>query len=812
MEMTLRARVVATCFALLAAVMPAAAAQTPAGADLALRLSGPAGTPLVGDVFNVDLTVTNLGPASAEQTLLSSYLPPELELRSVVASDPSASCAEDGGGPETKPQPAPAGGGGSTGGSTGGTSPRYYGGGVSCDLGTLQSGATSAVQLTLQRTGAREVFAGASAGSSVEDPNYENNYKDLFFEADRSDPADVGVTVTGPRAPAVGATFRYTVTVINKGPSAAQNVVMTDSGSGVRLDAFSSSDPTDSCDKTFEDPSYGYFELRCELGTIAAGAAATVTLTTERTSAWEIYNSAFVSTSNFDENYDNDYGQHTIAADPSVTSDLAIRAKGPAQTPLVGETFKIVFTATNSGPSQAGDVWVSDYLPDGLEFVSVEPADKCGYNSNERYPYAEGPASAPAGKQGDAYYPISSNGVYCGLGILASGSSATIELTLKRTKARELWNSAWVSSSNYDPSYENNYAELQLEPDRSNPADLRTSISAPDNPPVGSDFDIVMSVENRGPSEASEVSLGTYLPWGLDFRSVAPEACTFSDGGGPEPLAAEGTSPSYYGGNEVLCDFGSVPAGETRAATLSVTRTTEYEIWASVWASGASYDEDFENDYASILIQGEPYPGACPAGGGSLEGTKGSDSIVIGDCGTETKAGDDSVEAAPSSSGGNQLISTGRGSDHISIVLNSSSEERRRIVVEAGRGRDTITLTTAPGAGNATVIMKGNGGADHVILDLAEGAKGLRIVARGNDGNDVFQGGSKGASGGLIPGVRAYGGEGSDVLEGGDGNDLLWGGPGTDRLFGGPGDDELDGGRGRDECRGGPGRDRTHRC
>jgi len=802
MYMTRRVPFVATCLAVLMTLVPVASAQTAGGADLRLAVQGPASTPLVGDIFDVTFTVANAGPSAADQTFLSNYLPAELELRSAVPSDPASTCTKDAGYPEAQPAK----------GSTGsGSSPGYYGGGLNCDLGTLQPGAQSTVKLTLQRVGARETFVSASVSSAVEDPTYENNYKDLFLTADRSNPADVGVSIAGPKSPDVGATFEYTVTVTNHGPSRADNVQVTHSSGGTRLNSFASSDPTDTCSKTYDDPS-GYFELRCELGSLGAGSSTKITLSAERASAWEIYNSAFVTTANLDENYENDYGQHVIAADPSVTSDLTIKATPLSRTPLVGETFKMMFTVSNRGPSQAGDVWVSDYLTDGLEFVSVAPADKCSFNSSERYPYADGPTAAPAGKSGDSYYPVSPDGLYCQLGALPSGASATIEMTVTRTKARELWNSAWVSSSNHDPMYENNYSELQLAPDKTNPADLAASVSAPANPPVGSSFDLTMSVTNEGPSDANGVELRTYLPYGLDFEAVTPEACAVSEDAGPQPLAREDSRPAYYGNREVTCDFGTVPVGETRTATVSVTRATEYEIWASAWTSGANYDENYDNDYASLRIDGEPYPGACPADGGGIEGTKGSDTIVIGDCAINTKAGNDSVEAAPSSEGGARTIRTGRGSDEISILLQTSSATRRRIVVEAGRGRDTIRLTAVPGAGNATVILKGNSGDDNVVLDLSPGATGLRIVVRGQDGSDTVTGGSKNDASGSMTGVKILGGGGTDILEGSDGDDLIFGGAAADRLFGGLGDDDLDGGMGRDICRGGPGLDSSHRC
>lgn len=799
---------------------PAALAQTSEGpnADVSLSMTKPATTPLVGDVFQLVFTVRNSGPDAAPDAVFSDYLSQELELQSIQSTDVNDTCGRDE--PVAQAQPESGSGGGSAG--SGSVSPARYGGGVNCTLGTLANGEETTITLTLKRVGARETYNSAWVGASVNDPDYDDNYTDLQLEADKSRPADVGVTMTAPKSPEVGADFSYTITVTNDGPSTADAVTLYDPiPYGATHRSVATSRAADVCRLTeypgYEDgggPAYGgYSELTCDLAPLPAGDAATITLNVNRSSAYEIWNSAWVWTSNYDANYENDYASHAIPADPSVTSDLAVTMRGPETTPLVGDDFSYVIEVTNKGPSQAGDVYLSDFLPEGVAFVSATPADKCSYNDSQPSGGKEAQSAAPPSAEGAAYYPIYANGVFCNLGALATGETATVTITVTRTHAREIWNSAWVSSSNYDPNYDNNYSDVQTGPDKSKPADIGLTMTAPGKPDVGSDFDFVLTVTNGGPSQADGVVVTDYVPYGVDFKSVtssAPDACTYNSDEEPQPY--ETTRPSFYGYREVGCELGSLPAGGSATVTITVTRTTEYEIWNSGWATTSNYDESYENDYASVLVEGEPYPGVCPAEG-TAEGTRESDQIVVGDCAVEAKAGADSVEVVPSSGPSSSNVATGRGADTITVNLAIGSTSRRTIEVHGGPGADTIVLTVAPGAGNATVVLDGGRGDDYFEVSAPAGVTGLRILILGRDGNDTlsWRRATSGSTSG-VPGLRVRGGAGRDLLQGGDGPDRLRGGAGRDRLYGGLDDDHLVGGPGADICRGGPGRDTREAC
>jgi Ca2+-binding RTX toxin-like protein len=122
-----------------------------------------------------------------------------------------------------------------------------------------------------------------------------------------------------------------------------------------------------------------------------------------------------------------------------------------------------------------------------------------------------------------------------------------------------------------------------------------------------------------------------------------------------------------------------------------------------------------------------------------------------------------------------------------------------------------ITVSVAPGSGDARVVVHSSGGNDRVYLDVAPRVRRLEIVVRTGEGDDYvssvrYSARTRGR------GWLVKGGSGADTILGGSAADLLFGGPGRDALDAGPGNDLLDGGRGRDVCLGGAGRDETRSC
>ncbi len=680
--------------------------------------------------------------------------------------------------------------------------------------------------------------------------------------------------MTAPKSVAMGQVFDFELTVANFGPSTARSVTVTNPlPEGVEFVSVSSSDRSDKCALSESGkpepeplapepgpdgeipPPYTYREVLCDIGALTAGESSLIRLTVERTSPWEIYNYAYISAQgNFDENQENDYAQAQLAADPSVTSDISTRLQGPDRTPLVGETFALRARVRNDGPASTEDVWLSVPLTAELRFVSAtssDPADSCTY---EAYPVkgpppmmeSAGPSSsgtAPPERDeapGYAYPNYGWGGVNCNLGAVGGSEEALVTITVERAKARAIWGSAHAYGRNYDPNYENNYTELEIRPDESNPADVSLTKEAPPNPDVGTEFDYVLTVRNNGPQTATAVTLDDPVPAGVDLVSVTAaddsDMCSYDKDGSDHVYPAE--SRPYYVMRAVHCELGSLAPAQTATVRVTVTRTAEWEIWNSAWVSTASYDADYENDYASTYIKGERPWGYCPDDPPPPEpppspevknddsipgcdpdaaacGTTGADEIRIDFCPVVTGAGDDKIEATTGSgSAHGMLIDAGGGADTIDLAVQVPEGKGRVVRIRAGAGADLINITSAPGSGSVKVIVFSGDGDDRVYVDATAAARGLKVIVRGGDGNDSIEtfDSTRSADPSYAGGVSLFGGRGDDSLMGGPGPDALSGAQGADLLDGGLGDDSLDGGRSSDTCRGGPGRDTQQRC
>lgn len=685
---------VAGALALISALVAPAARgaepDSPPGADLAVRMTGPTETPARGDVFKLTVRGSNVGAETATEVSMVAFIPGDLEVVQQVVSDPAMSCA------------------------TG----RW--GQFECSIGSLAPGASASVTLTLVRSASRETWIDAWISSSENDANWENNSSGVYLEADRSNPADVRVQISAPAQPEVGERFSYTSTVVNAGPQVAQGVTFNQSISELSdFVSVSSSDPTDSCslfEETYDDEPnvdadgpYTYREVRCELGSLRFAETATITVDVIRRDPHELWSSAWVSTTSYDDNYDNDWADASTAGHPSVTSDLVMDLTGPGGLPLVGDEFTYTLAVTNAGPAAAHDVTVDAWLPEQLALRSVSPT-----------------------RDGDVCEQGDHEGIMCTFGSLAAGETSAVAIDVTRVGARRFWMGGSTWSSNYDPDWESNYAELETGPDKSVIADLAVSMSGPQDPPVGSTFDHVVDVTNNGPDEAKSVSLNVSLPEGTEFISAySPDdtdVCTlFEESYDEEGMKVSEDASTGYTYREVRCSLGSLVPAESATVTVTLSRTHDYEMWTSAWASTASFDNDFENDWAGI--------GSLGGSGGGCGPAEDAEGGFIS-CDTAGRSGGgESYEVT--SDPGKRVLRGGRGGDSITVRISTHSKKHREIVIAGGRGRDTIKVFVAPGAGNLKLIVKGGAGRDTIEVIARRPGKNFTLRMRGGDGNDT---------------------------------------------------------------------------
>ncbi|BFV55052.1 hypothetical protein KCMC57_up01560 [Kitasatospora sp. CMC57] len=183
---------------------------------------------------------------------------------------------------------------------------------------------------------------------------------------------------------APGETFRYTITVFNRGPSAARDVQVTD-----RLPkalAFVSS--ADGCTANGQKVTCGPLPLLAPLATASWVILVRLDPAYGGTGS-DIANQATVVSGTPDPVPADNTGPHPGAGlpDGSTTgpvADLTISKKPAGTKPVApGETFDYLITVVNHGPSTAATVTVTDQLPTMLSFVSstggcTGPADSYG--------------------------------------------------------------------------------------------------------------------------------------------------------------------------------------------------------------------------------------------------------------------------------------------------------------------------------------------------------------------------------------------------------------------------------------------------
>ena len=121
---------------------------------------------------------------------------------------------------------------------------------------------------------------------------------------------------------------------------------------------------------------------------------------------------------------------------PSVSADLAVTKTAAPSSIVVGEHITYAIAVTNQGPDQATGVFVEDFLPQGVTFVSVSSS------------------------QGDCFQQTA--GIACELGDLPPGTTATVELVGKATQAGTVNNSATATGDEDDPDTANNSGQVSV--------------------------------------------------------------------------------------------------------------------------------------------------------------------------------------------------------------------------------------------------------------------------------------------------------------------------------------------------------------
>ena len=258
------------------------------------------------------------------------------------------------------------------------TSCTQAGGTVSCTLGPVAENQTvtaSFVGLVLPGfagtviTNTAHVATAAAAGfPALPDLDPSNNTNAAAVTVNPQADLSLTKTVSDPN-PSTDDEVQYTLTAHNAGPNDATGVTIHDS-LPAGLDFLDASPGCDNQSGT----------VICDIGTLATGDSASVTIdarTTAAISGTVVGNLATVSANELDPTPANNQAAATISVRPLVDLKLTKVASNP--TPAAGGPVTYTLTLTNSGPSTATGVTLTDPLPSGLSFLSASAGQgSCG--------------------------------------------------------------------------------------------------------------------------------------------------------------------------------------------------------------------------------------------------------------------------------------------------------------------------------------------------------------------------------------------------------------------------------------------------
>ncbi len=422
-----------------------------ATADLSLTKSDSPDPVSAGDLLTYSLGVHNGGPQDATAVVVTDTLPAGVLFESATSTQ--GTCSESSGV-------------------------------VTCALGTIANGADAGAEVKVRPQEGGQITNQASVDSAVADQAPGNNSASTDTTVNPG--ADLSLTKSDSPDPILaGELLTYTLGIHNAGPSSATTVEVTDTlPAGVTFD---------SADATQGTCSESAGTVTCALGTLADEADESVEIKVRPQASGTITNQASVSSGVQDPSSPNNSASAQTTVDPA--ADLSLTKTGAPDPVLEGDQLTYALTVANAGPHDATGVTLTDTLPAGVTFDSVDPA--------------QGSCSESSGT------------VTCALGTIADGASVSVEIKVTPQGPGTLTNQASVSSDVADPDSADLSASVDTTVDPV--ADLSlTKSDAPDPVLAGEPLTYTLTVDNAGPRSATAVELTDTLPSTVTFGSATP--------------------------------------------------------------------------------------------------------------------------------------------------------------------------------------------------------------------------------------------------------------------------------------------------
>jgi uncharacterized repeat protein (TIGR01451 family) len=444
--------------------------------------------------------------------------------------------------------------------------------------------------------------------------SYTNGPQDITTETGINPPGPATVTFTtnadlqieksaSPSPATPGTEETYTLQATNKGPNAAEEVVVSDQlpaglsfvsaspGCEVVEPALAKAPPRLPAGHRRRTTAPGPM-VRCMLGEMALGAHVTLTLVAHVSSTVieGFLNTTSVSSTTPDPNLLNNAAAVDTPVPPE--TDLAIEKAASLSTVTAGGQVTYTLVVENNGPHDATGVIVLDRPPPGLSVVSTEPS------------------------QGTC---VHGNGVLCNLGQILDGASAQILVTanVESNESGALTNTVIVAGGQTDPNPANNTAlatinVTPLTPDPLPPAssEVLASITTGTAPDQGfSDLRIVKHVDHTTAQRGQRLTYTLEVTNdGLDDDPDVNVTDTWS-----LPLTVLSTSPTQgtcRTAQSLTCALGTIRRGASTKITILGRAQHFGRERNTARVTGANRDPDLSNNQSSAQTTITPIPHA----------------------------------------------------------------------------------------------------------------------------------------------------------------------------------------------------------
>lgn len=398
----------------------------------------------------------------------------------------------------------------------------------------------------------------------------EDDETSITAAPEQADLSLTKIVVDNDINPNVGEEISFEITVSNAGPNDATNVVVQDIlPTGFNYVLYSATAGT-------YDDTTGLWQV----GTVASGTNETLIIDVLVNSTGDYTNVAQITASDgfdIDSTPSNSVGgeddQDEVTIAPVAVADLSLTKDVDNTNPDVNTNVVFTLTVSNSGPSDATNIVVTDILPSGYTYVSDDGAG--------------------------AY--VNGTGLWS-VGNLTNGGSSSLNITATVNPTGIYNNVAEVTAVDQPDSDSTPNNGLSAEDDQDNAGispnplvDISVTKTADDlMPNVGDPIVFTVSVLNDGPNDATNVVVTDFLASGYEFVSAVPSTGVY------EPLNGSWTIGNLAnGGSETLVITANVLANGDYTNIAELTDLTETDV-----DSVPANNDDTEDDQQTI----EPIP------------------------------------------------------------------------------------------------------------------------------------------------------------------------------------------------------------